>query len=93
MNAKQELLEALERFKIKLEDIEKARIGFAVGWEIKYAQTETTQELLSALDRDYDNGYGSQELYGYVVVSKEVWLSRKNYDGSEWWVLNKCPDI
>jgi hypothetical protein len=93
MNAKQELLEALKRFEIELEDIKKAQIGFEREWKIEYTTTENTQELLETLDHNYDNGYGSQELYGTIIISKEIWLSRREYDGSEWWTLNKCPEI
>lgn len=40
---------------------------------------------------NYDNGYGLQQLFGEIVFKDGSWLSRREYDGSEWWRLNKCP--
>jgi hypothetical protein len=45
------------------------------------------------LDFEYDNGYGGQELYGTVWLVDETWLSRGEYDGSEWWEHNVLPVI
>lgn len=39
----------------------------------------------------YDNGYGGQELYGVITFTDGTWLSRGEYDGSEWWEYNKLP--
>ncbi len=37
-------------------------------------------------NREYDDGYGSQEVASdLVVVGKDFWLERHEYDGSEWW--------
>jgi len=58
-----------------------------------YTQEEYT-EFLSKLDFKYDSGYGGQELFGTVWLMKEnTWLSRGEYDGSEWWEYNECPSI
>jgi hypothetical protein len=46
---------------------------------------------LMSLDFDYDDGYGGQEIFGCVVFKDNTWLSRGEYDGSEWWEYNKCP--
>lgn len=40
---------------------------------------------------NYYAGYGTQQLFGVVVYNDGSWLSRGEYDGSEWWTLNKCP--
>ena len=29
---------------------------------------------------------------GYIVFEDGTWLSREEYDGSEWWRYNKAPD-
>ena len=51
-------------------------------------------EFLDRLNFDYDSGYGGQELYGTVWLTKEnTWLSRGEYDGSEWWEYNECPKV
>jgi len=45
------------------------------------------------LDLEYDNGYGTQEIGGFIVFTDNSWLSRNEYDGSEWWEYNKCPEL
>ena len=53
------------------------------------------QEFLEWLDFYYDSGYGSQELYGCILLKcgqpDRWWLDRHEYDGSERWVLRKRP--
>ena len=39
----------------------------------------------------YDNGYGTQCLYGNVVYKDGTWLERWEYDGSEGWSHKSCP--
>lgn len=37
-------------------------------------------------DKSYNSGYGSQEVfYDLVIVGKDWWLERFEYDGSEGW--------
>ena len=47
----------------------------------------------AAKDTNYDAGYGSEEVaVDLVVCFKDgSWLSRAEYDGSEWWKYNKYP--
>ena len=40
---------------------------------------------------DYSSGFGSQELFGYVVYKDGSWLERYEYDGSERWANKSCP--
>jgi len=54
---------------------------------------EELEDFLHSLDFNYDNGFGSQELGGIVWLKNDSWLSRGEYDGSEWWQLNMLPDI
>lgn len=49
--------------------------------------------FLSALDFEYDDGYGGQELFGVVFMNNGSWWTRAEYDGSEWWTHNKVPTI
>lgn len=43
-------------------------------------------------DVDYDNGFGAQEVAkDLVVVGVDWWLSRSEYDGSEWWSFESKP--
>ena len=40
----------------------------------------------------YDAGYGSNEIpMDLVVVGKDFWLERHEYDGSEWWEFKAMP--
>ena len=95
-NAKQELLDAVkDTAKIKCASIRYGR------WEDEASQKtlklnhseEDYNEFLNSLDFTYDDGYGGQELYGTVWLEDGTWLSRGEYDGSEWWEHNVLPDI
>ena len=40
----------------------------------------------------YNSGVGSREISpGLVVVGKNWWLERHEYDGSEWWEYKTKP--
>ena len=40
----------------------------------------------------YDNGYGGNEIpMDLIVVGKDFWLERHEYDGSEWWEFKTIP--
>jgi hypothetical protein len=55
---------------------------------------EEYKNFLDALNFEYDSGYGGQELHGTVWLTREnTWLSRGEYDGSEWWEYNECPKV
>mgnify|MGYP000164730648 CR=1 FL=1 len=54
---------------------------------------EEAEAFFKALDFNYDDGFGSQELFGTVWLTYGVWLSRWEYDGSEGWQVNSCPHI
>ncbi len=45
-----------------------------------------------ALHIEYDDGFGGQEIASdLVVVGKDFWLERHEYDGSEWWAYKTLP--
>ncbi len=100
-NAKEELLYILDKTRGSIkcatltvgreywEDPRKVIIGLKEGYS-----KEEYEEFLNRLDFEYDNGYGGQELYGTIWLMKEhTWLSRGEYDGSEWWEYNECPKV
>ena len=104
-NAKEELLQILKK---KESSIKCAYIKRDMGyWDDKdnYISApaillreghtpEEYEEFLAKLGFDYDSGYGMQEILGTVWLMKEhTWLSRGEYDGSEWWEYNECPSI
>lgn len=52
-----------------------------------------TDIAINTLDEHYDNGYGAQELFGYIVFTDGTWLERHEYDGSEWWEFKRTPTL
>lgn len=55
--------------------------------------SEQFDAFRKAMDFDYDNGYGSQEIDGQVMLCDGTWLERREYDGSEWWAHCYPPSI
>jgi hypothetical protein len=99
MNAKEELIEDLEGKKIKCASITHEPYGVEKK-KIILKANYTNKELnhfLSLLNFEYDGGFGTQELYGVVWIEDGTWLSRKQYNGLEWWYLmkpnNEIPEI
>jgi hypothetical protein len=92
MNAKQELFKVL---KMQQAYIVAAQITIGTENFILYKDYKDEDVLLFHLfiDQDYDQGYGDQQLTGYVWLSDGSWLQRQSYDGSEYWIHNKKPTI
>jgi hypothetical protein len=97
MNAKQELLNTVNG---TLQTIKCAYIDIRLSYDLYthvrlplgYSPSQY-KEFLNALDFDYNNGYGSQELFGTVWLTNDIWVERGEYDGSEWWSVKKLPNI
>ena len=54
----------------------------------------TWEEFEKMADFDHDAGYGAAEIrMDLVVVGKDWWLERYEYDGSEWWVYKEQPKL
>ena len=49
--------------------------------------------IKAAKQTDYDSGYGAQEVAPDLIIAFNdgSWLSRGEYDGSEWWRYNYYP--
>lgn len=97
MNAKQELLSKLSEafLSIKCASID-IEITYGVVKHVRLPlnySPDQYAEFLSALDIEYDAGYGGQQLFGRVWLTQDVWLERHEYDGSEWWTVKKLPAI
>ena len=44
-------------------------------------------------DNEYDSSYGSTQIpMDLVVVGKDFWMERHEYDGSEWWEFKHQPE-
>jgi len=52
----------------------------------------TLNKILPLLDFDYNDGFGGQELYGYIWYKDGTWSDRGEYDGSEWWQHQTRPE-
>jgi hypothetical protein len=62
--------------------------NLTTGWT-----KEDWDNFLSDLDFQYDSGYGGQNLFGTIWYTDGTWSTRGEYDGSEWWDYNQCPNI
>ena len=54
----------------------------------------STWSIFAALaDFDYDPSYGRAEINtDLLIVGKDWWLERGEYDGSEWWEFKTLPN-
>ncbi len=59
---------------------------------VNYSSEQWTA-FIEALNFEYYSGYGAQCLYGTVWLTEGRWLTRGEYDGSEWWDLHVYPEI
>lgn len=89
INAKEELNEKLEWIGKKATDVVAILIN---SKEAFLKASELTSYELESLDFEYDNGYGTQNLFGVVLFSDNTWLDRYEYDGSEGWDYLYPPD-
>ena len=97
-NAKTELLNTLEnKPRVKC-----AKLITGYEWDeddqtlylLKVGYTEKElEDFLKSIDFDYDNGFGEQNLFGTLWFEDGTWLSRGEYDGSEWWEYNIVPEL
>jgi hypothetical protein len=86
MNLLEETLEMLKELKKTGKDV--IWVGssdgqYAISWE----------EFVKIASVEYDNGFGAQEIASdlIIVFNDGTWLSRGEYDGSEWWEFHKLP--
>ena len=84
MNFLQETIEAIEEAGREPGDI--SFIGDS-------GHRSTWAEFTIVANFNYDNGFGGQEIVESLVIvfADGTWLSRGEYDGSEWWNYNQCP--
>lgn len=55
---------------------------FYMGWE----------DFVKKSNFNYDEGFGGNEInLNLLVVGKDFWLERHEYDGSEWWEFKTLP--
>lgn len=64
-------------------------VRFIQGYDFKITK-ENFEKV--AKKTNYDSGYGSANVAtDLVVVGKNWWLERGEYDGSEWWDYKESP--
>lgn len=95
MNAQTEFLEFVEGLPLRC-----AVVWFGSTFEksTQYVLPENFTEeeyktFLSSINFEYDNGYGSQELFGTIWFKDGSWAERAEYDGSEWWEHLTVPEV
>ncbi|MEL3959485.1 hypothetical protein NST17_20245 [Caldifermentibacillus hisashii] len=82
-NLLEETLEILEEHGLTENDVE------WVGNKSLYFSFDHFKKIA---DVDYDSGYGSSKVaIDLIVVGKDWWLERHEYDGSEWWEFKSIP--
>lgn len=90
-NAKEELLDIVNKNGLTIEKIDIKMESYDY-----YNRISLFINSLDELDFEYYNGYGGQELFGVVYCrddkNEPVWLTRGEYDGSEWWEINRIPE-
>lgn len=83
-NLLQETKEVLER-----EGLTEKDVKWCGGIEFGWFKWETFAVLAN---KDYDRGFGGQEVCkDLIIVGKNWWLERHDYDGSEWWEYKTMP--
>lgn len=85
MNLLKETIEELKEHNLTVKDIVAVQ-GEKFGVSV--------DKFLELADTNYDNGYGSPKVAeDLVVIGKDWWFERHEYDGREWWEFKKVPDI
>lgn len=52
----------------------------------------TWEDFKAKADFNYDDGFGGNEIpMDLIIVGKDFWLERHEYDGSEWWEFKTMP--
>lgn len=88
-NALEELKEVLEKNNKTTDNI----IAIRVILESPKNDDIAIYTLEDLKDVNYDDGFGSQNLYGIILLDDNDWLERVEYDGSEWWECRRNPHL
>lgn len=97
-NAKEELIQILKEHNLTIKcaklNHEDWRNDTNINIILKVDYTEKDYvKFLDEMNFNYDSGFGGQRLFGEVWLTNNTWLSRGEYDGSEWWEYNVLPEI
>lgn len=69
-------------------DYVKRRAHLPIGFT-----NDQLQQFIQNIDYEYDNGFGHQQLFGNIWFDDGTWADRREYDGSEWWEIQRAPTI
>lgn len=72
--------------------IDNRDLGLKIVLHPNYSDNEYNS-FLKELSFEYNDGYGTQELDGYIWYTDGTWSERYEYDGNEWWEYKKCPSF
>ena len=87
MNAQKEIIKHIDSREVEL-----VRIAVSRGYYEEPLRIEgTLEQVLPLLNFEYDEGYGGQNLFGYIWYADGTWSERGEYDGSEWWSHKERP--
>lgn len=89
-NLKKETMEAIEESCHTIADIDYCDIKEEYEYG-KYNILSFSNIDIDKLNIMYDDGYGAQNIFGFIVFKDSTWLERGEYDGSEWWEYKKKP--
>ena len=94
-NIKEELLEHIEGREATYIKLLLHKYSKTEGWsgEGTMRIEGKLEDLVEHLDIEYHDGFGVQELCGYIWYSDGTWSERYEYDGSECWVHKKVPPL
>ena len=78
------------------ETIERLKENNKTTKDVEFVSADGTSftwaDFIIVADKEYDDGFGSPEVnLGLVVVGKDFWLERHEYDGSEHWEYKELP--
>ena len=88
MTAQKELLEHIEGREVK-----HIHIVYEESYENKITIAGSLQDVIEKLNFDYYEGFGGQKIFGNIWYEDGTWSDRGEYDGSEWWQYQTCPEI
>ena len=93
-NAKEEFLFRTNGKQVICAEIEYVPSNSTIQINLMVGHTDQMLEnFLNKLDFNYDEGYGTQYLYGTIWFSDGSWMERYEYDGSESWTYCSVPEV
>jgi hypothetical protein len=93
-NAKEEFLKEVGDKDVLCAIIKKILYSKEESFVLKINHTkQQLKQFIDKLNFNYENDFGSQELFGLIWYKDGTWSERHEYDGSEWWAYQKTPDI